>query len=506
MKTARLSPEDRDFFRLVSQAAVCNPFGDERSELDLSIAQCSPTVSAEQRIEGVKTRVRERVGRLQRDGKADIRLYDGEERIIMQSALLFNTFHCFSQEFAQLIVDQIQEGDAPCAVGFARDVLAMLAGHGFTAAEGVRFLAILYQLHRAYFFIDRALIGQSPSMKKLRLHLWNNVFTHDIVLYERYLWNRMEDFATFLLGETGTGKGTAAAAIGRSGFIPYDKKKGRFADSFTQNFISVNLSLYAESLIESELFGHKKGAFTGAIEQHEGVFARCSPHGSIFLDEIGDVSIQVQVKLLQILQDRTFSPVGSHETLRFNGRVIAATNRPLDELRREGLFRNDFYYRLCSDCILVPPFRRRLQEDPMELDAMLAHVINRLVGEASPELVQMVRESILVNLGPGYPWPGNVRELEQGVRRILLTKQYQGDYSPVASDVKDRLISGIETGGLDAQELLSAYCSMLYQRFGSYQEVSRRMNLDRRTVKRYIELSKGAEVKLSAASCERSSS
>ncbi|MDY6990876.1 MAG: sigma 54-interacting transcriptional regulator [Thermodesulfobacteriota bacterium] len=495
MKTVRLSSEDHDFFRLVSRAAVCNPFGDDRGELDLKIAECSAAVSIEQRMERVKTRVRDGVCRLQRAGKADIKLYRGEERVIMQSAFLFNAFHCFSRQFDRLIVDQIEEGDSPCVVAFARDALTMLAGHGFPVAEADRFLAILYQLHRAYFFIDRGLIGQSPSMKELRLHLWNNVFTHDILLYERYLWNRMEDFATFLLGETGTGKGTAAAAIGRSGFIPYDRKRGRFADSFTRNFISVNLSLYPESLIESELFGHRKGAFTGAIEQHQGLFARCSPHGSIFLDEIGDVSIPVQVKLLQILQDRTFSPVGSHENLRFNGRVIAATNRPLDELRREGIFRSDFYYRLCSDCILVPPLRQRLEEDPKELNAMLVHVINRLIGEAAPELVQMVREVILVNLGPNYAWPGNVRELEQGVRRILLTKQYQGDYSPVASDVKGRLLSGIEAGSLDAQELLSGYCSMLYQRFGNYQEVSRRMNLDRRTVKRHVEFSKRGEFK-----------
>ncbi len=486
----KLSPKDRDFFRLVSAAAVTNPFSDARSELDLKIAECPLRVSVEKRIERVKNRVRERVARLQIDGKADITLYHGEERVIMQSAFLFDVFHRFGNEFARLIGGQVEEGDTPCAVPFARDTLAILSGHGFTVAEAVRLLAILYQLHRAYFFIDRGLIGQSPSMKKLRLHLWNNVFTHDVLWYERYLWDRMEDFSTILLGETGTGKGTAAAAIGRSGFIPYDEKKGCFTDSFTRNFIAINLSLYRESLIESELFGHKKGAFTGAIEQHQGIFARCSPHGSIFLDEIGDVSIPIQVKLLQILQDRTFSPVGSHQRLRFNGRVIAATNKSLDELRREGLLRNDFYYRLCSDFILVPSLRQRLQENQKELDAMLTHVVSRLIGEASQELAEMLREVILGNVGPNYPWPGNVRELEQAVRRILLTKHYEGDYSAVASDVKGRLISGIEAGSLDAQELLSAYCSMLYQRLSNYQEVSRRVNLDRRTVKRYVEWSK----------------
>src|SRR5213078_1832008 len=133
-----------------------------------------------------------------------------------------------------------------------------------------------------------------------------------------------------------------------------------FAESFTRTFISLNLSQFPEALIESELFGHKKGAFTGAIEAHEGVFARCSPHGAIFLDELGEVSIPTQIKLLQVLQERTFSPVGSREKLRFCGRVIAATNSELDELRRQKVFRDDFYYRLCSDILTVPSLRQRI--------------------------------------------------------------------------------------------------------------------------------------------------
>src|SRR5262249_46053651 len=157
--------------------------------------------------------------------------------------------------------------------------------------------------------------------------------------------------------------------------------QGRFAESFMRSFTALNLSQFPETLIESELFGHRKGAFTGAVGAHEGVLARCSPYGSIFLDEIGEVGAPVQIKLLQVLQERTFCPVGSHDAVRFRGRVIAATNRPLDALRGRGLFRDDFFYRLCSDMIHVPTLRQRLQEDPGELRTLLGYAVANLIGE-----------------------------------------------------------------------------------------------------------------------------
>ncbi|OPY09038.1 MAG: Transcriptional regulatory protein TyrR [Syntrophus sp. PtaB.Bin001] len=195
----------------------------------------------------------------------------------------------------------------------------------------------------------------------------------------------------------------------------------------------------------------------------------------------------MQIKLLQILQDRTFSPVGSHEKLRFRGRVIAATNRPLDELRRKGEFRNDFYYRLCSDIIVVPPLRQRIAEEPKELESLTIRILQRLTGDASLPYVKLVQEAIRSDLGGAYAWPGNVRELEQAIRRIIVTRHYSGDTgmpSDAGSDKK--LFSRIEEGTMDAQELLSSYCNSLYRRFGTYEEVARRTNLDRRTVKKYI--------------------
>ncbi|MGA1791251.1 MAG: sigma-54-dependent transcriptional regulator [bacterium] len=481
-----LNQEEREFFSLVNRAVFANPFSDERVALDLEIARLSPHVSGQDRVAKTIEEVASRIRRIEREAKIDIHRFTGDDRAIMESTFIFDFFHRFLDLFDQLILDQIRAGDSPIKVPFAHDALSLLRERGFHLKEALHYFALCYQIRRAYFFIDRSMVGRSPCMKRLRKDLWNNVFTHNIGLYDRYLWNRMEDFSTLILGETGTGKGTAAVAIGRSGLIPFDENKGSFIESFTQSFISLNLSSFPEALIESELFGHKKGAFTGAIEDHMGIFDRCSPYGAIFLDEIGEASVPVQIKLLQVLQERTFSPVGSHKRHRFQGRVIAATNRSIHEIRNNGVFRDDFYYRLCSDIITVPPLRQRIQEDPGELDELLAHTLERMVGQSSAELKKLVRKVIDTKLGSTYPWPGNVRELEQCVRRILLKCDYEGDYKTLTPDLRSRLMKGIDQGDVDAQGLLAGYCLLLYHRHGTYGEVARRAKLDRRTVKKYI--------------------
>jgi hypothetical protein len=483
MKKERLTTEEREFFAMVAQAAFANPFGEERTELDRRITGTS--ASGDELVERVVAAVAERLHRLDAAGKGNLRVYDGRDAEILSTAFLFDVYHRFRGEFDAFILRQVKS-DTPCTVPFARDLFGLLANRGFAREETLRYFAIFYQVRRAFYFIDTSLVGTSRCMHELRRSLWDNVFTCDIGRYETRLWDRMEDFSTLLLGETGTGKGAAAAAIGRSGFIPFDEKSGCFTESFARNFIAFNLSQYPESLLESELFGHRKGSFTGAIDSHEGIFSRCSTHGSIFLDEIGDVSIPVQIKLLQVLQERTFSPVGSHDRLRFNGRVIAATNRPLDELRRRGDFRDDFFYRLCSDIIIVPPLRARLLENPGELPNLVANILKRILGEADAGDVAMVVAVLSADLGGGYSWPGNVRELEQAVRRILLTRHYTGDMAVDAASPRDRLIAEIDSGTADAQSILGGYCRLLHKRFGTYEEVARRTQLDRRTVKKYV--------------------
>lgn len=488
-----LTQVERDFFKTVAQAAFTNPFSRTRIDLDRTIAGTSAAMSWDELVVKATARIGENLAQLKRNGREDLKRYGSEDRELLRTAFLFDIYHRYRLIFDEFILKQLAAGDTPIPVPFARELLARIAALGLDSAECQRYLGIFYQTRRAFYFIEHALVGLSPSMHALRLQLWNNIFTCNINWYEKHLWDRMEDFSTLLLGETGTGKGAAAAAIGRSGFIPFDDRKGCFVESFSRNFIAINLSQYPESLLESELFGHKKGAFTGAIENHDGIFSRCTPHGSIFLDEIGDVSIPVQIKLLQVIQERTFTPVGSHERLRFNGRVIAATNRPLDELRHKGQFRDDFYYRLCSDIIVVPPLRQRVQEEPRELESLIGSILRRMIGEAAAPYARLVRDAITRDLGGAYPWPGNVRELEQAVRRIIITRHYRGDTSSAPSGQLDQLMADIDSGTMDAQALLADYCALLYRRHGTYEEVARRTKLDRRTVKKYVQRVTGAQ-------------
>lgn len=471
-----------EFFKMVAEAAFSNPFSDERIEIDRNIVGAPDQVEWHEMLVPLLRKLDENIATLEKSGTIVIDRDGGEEVRAIGVSLLFHVFHHYTDQFDALIEEQVAAGDDSCRAPFALRCLEELVRYNFKRVDACRYVGIFYQIRRAYYFISKGLIGESASTKRLRAQLWDNVFTHDISWYERCLWNRMEDFSTLLLGETGTGKGAAAAAIGRSGFIPFNPATQKFEESFTRAFVSINLSQYPETLIESELFGHRKGAFTGAIEKHDGIFARCSPYGAIFLDEIGDVGIPVQIKLLQVLQERTFTPVGSHDKLRFKGRVIAATNKSIDTLRRDGKFRDDFYYRLCSDLITVPPLRQRIREMPRELDALAGHLMQRICG---PRLQVPVVEVLKQTCGKNYAWPGNVRELEQAIRRIMLTGTYSGDTVAEPAD-EIALEQAVEAGNLTAKELVEKYCCDLYETYGNYGEVARRTGLDWRTVKKNV--------------------
>ncbi|HEX4986213.1 MAG TPA: sigma 54-interacting transcriptional regulator [Burkholderiales bacterium] len=487
MSSPRLTAADRDFFTILARVVFGNPFSRERAA---DIAHLVPDATPGDLISDrealarvVGPRLETRLG----GGCASIQAFGAEDRALLEPALLYVCYHRYVAQLDALIESQVAHESKSPIVKFADDAMAELVRDGISEERAARYFAFYFQLRRAFYFIHRGLAGECPSMQRLRKSLWNNIFTHDMRGFEAALWNRMEDFSTLLLGETGTGKGSAAAAIGRSGFIPYLPGQRRFATSFTESFIAINLSQYPESLIESELFGHRKGAFTGAIESHDGVFARCSPHGSLFLDEIGEVSMPIQTKLLQVLQERTFTPIGGHEKSKFAGRVIAATNQPLDRMRREGRFREDFYYRLCSDVIEMPTLRQRLDESPGELEQLVDLLVTRIAGEPASGLVASVMEAVDRDIPRDYAWPGNVRELEQAVRRILLTGHYATETPHSPESEVEKLVSSMQVGELTSEDLLRYYGALLYRRFGKVTEVARRMAVDPRTARKYVE-------------------
>jgi sigma-54 specific flagellar transcriptional regulator A len=330
-RLTRLDQSAKRFFNILSEVIFTNPFGIERTEVERLATEGTSVAKpreGEHHFMALIPLVDAQLNRLRASGISVIAQVPADEQAVLRHAFLFRSYHRYVAHFDALIRTQLEQPQQSVEAAFADEATTELRAVGFRAAQAAHYFALFYQLRRAYYFIARALVGENTSMRSLREALWNNVFTYDEVL-----WSRMEDYSTLLLGETGTGKGSASEALGRSGQIPFDLRSRRFASSFTDAFIATNLSQFRELLIESELFGHRKGAFTGAVSVHEGLFARCREYGTLFLDEIGDVSASVQRKLLRVLQERLFAPVGSHRQQRFAGCVVAATNQSLDELR-----------------------------------------------------------------------------------------------------------------------------------------------------------------------------
>jgi transcriptional regulator with GAF, ATPase, and Fis domain len=205
-----------------------------------------------------------------------------------------------------------------------------------------------------------------------------------------------------LLGETGVGKDVIANAIHYSS----KRKDGPF--------VSVNCGAIPEALIDSELFGHEKGAFTGALSQKRGRFERAN-HGTIFLDEIGELPLEAQVRLLKVLQDREIERVGGTETIHLDIRIIAATNRNLEEMIAAGQFREDLWFRLNVFPIIIPPLRERRSDIP----DLLQHFINKKTKEMKLSGIPRVSPGA-TDLLMHYDWPGNVRELENVVERSII--------------------------------------------------------------------------------------
>ena len=346
--------------------------------------------------------------------------------------------------------------------------------------------AIFFQAKRAFHYIFRNIIGSSQPAAQFRAAAWQSIFTHDHRRYKAVLYSKMGDITTLITGPSGTGKELAARAVARARFVPFNPKSGKFVTDFHQSFHAVNLSAFSPTLIESELFGHVRGAFTGAMKERLGRFEECGDMETVFLDEIGDLDLGIQVKLLGVLQSRVFQRIGDNKDRSFRGKVIAATNRDLARQIQTGQFREDLYYRLCADIIEAPSLEERLQAQPDELPDLVHYIARRLVESEADALTAEVMAYIRKDIGLDYPWPGNVRELEQCVRNVLVRGEYVPQRVPSAS-FDERLAQEISAGSISIDELLRRYCTIAYLRAGSYEEAARRLQVDRRTIKARVD-------------------
>jgi transcriptional regulator of acetoin/glycerol metabolism len=482
--------EERAFAAAVSKLAHCNPF--------TRATGGSPVNSLQSLIARAESLARACRARLDHDAcapDAEVRLYE--------DVALFLLYHRYDEPMMALIEpppDQRPRRAGDLYARFASDAAQFLEAPGVRTLErepASHLFACFFQIRRAFHHIASQIVGGSPAARGLRAAVWESVFTHDLARYRRALYQRMGDITTLISGPSGTGKELVARAVGLSRYIPFDAKSQTFSQDPAESFHALSLSALSPTLIESELFGHRRGSFTGAIDDRAGWLEVCRPLGTVFLDEIGEIDPAVQVKLLRVLQTRTFVRLGDTRPQQFLGKIIAATNRDLGDEMRAGGFRQDFYYRLCADMVRTPSLREMLDGSAGELHELVLFIAARVAGDEAPALASEVERWIERELGADYPWPGNFRELEQCVRNVLV----RGAYRPPRRESSQTLAEQMQRGALTAEQLLRRYCTMLYQRTGSYEETARRLAIDRRTVKAKVEVDPAPSAVNATASC-----
>lgn len=484
---------ERKFLEAVAQLAYGNPFLPERIEYEKavlgpdfqpgepvwSLSVVNPDRPRENearvhaKLDPLMNTLRER---LRKD--ADCR---SDERDLYEDCIQLLLYQRFYLKFVSA------NGDW----GFYRQFLAdwnyffHLPGKQLESSlDSAHIFACFRQIQRAFHYIFDNIIGSSLPAARLRASIWQSIFTHDMGRYRRTMYRRMAEFPTLITGPSGTGKELVARAIAGSRYVPFGADRLKFEDAAGDSFVPINIAALSPTLVESELFGHRRGAFTGAIADRKGWLESCPSVGSVFLDELGEMDLGIQVKLLRVLETRRFSPVGNTSTREFQGKLIAATNRNLPLEVKEKRFREDLYYRLCADLIETPSLADQLHSDPEVLPGLLHYMTRRVVGEEIERCLPEVENWIREQLPADYDWPGNYRELEQCVRNIII----RGSYRPIAersgsSRGDDTFAEDFRAGRLTASELLAYYAARIYQQTGSYEESARRLRLDRRTVK-----------------------
>lgn len=489
--------KERKTFDLLLKLGYTNPFSEERMELESELLGLAESQRSRVWHIGLdETRSRPEVIAIGKKTKEHLdiwhrRLRSGlygteEERETYLDIALFHIYDVLSPKFVELISAD-HKTRLTLEEEIFNDFKEQFIHWSEPTPEGVpkiadmaHLFALFFQARRAFHYIYSYISGQSSVIAKLRVELWQSIFTHDLKRFRKSLYKKMGDFATLITGPSGTGKELVARAIGNSRYIPFDLSTKSFKDDHHTCFLPLNLSALSATLIESELFGHRKGAFTGALQDRIGYLEQCEPWGTVFLDEVGELSEITQVKLLRVFQTRRFQKVGDNKEVSFQGKLIAATNRDLAKEMSEGNFREDFYYRICADQIQTPSLRSILSDTPEDLEGMVGFIVDRIVtAHERDSIMNEVLTWINNNMPKDYSWPGNFRELEQCVRGILIRKHYQ---PRTTQGPKGNIWSQMEAGHLNLDQVISFYCRHVHQFTDSLSESAKRLQVDRRTL------------------------
>ncbi|MEW4570684.1 sigma 54-interacting transcriptional regulator [Tautonia sp. JC769] len=516
---ALLSPSKSRIARAIARIGYCNPFLPERLALERRalgdafvevgpVIWARPGVSIERLFPNVLTMRGQAEGLV---GEMRSRLEQGhpassEELLLYEDLALYLLYSHHMSAFDGLVMRDRDRDGEPVGFwdGFRREfehLLRVPARRLPSDHDPAVIFAGFYQIERAFTHIFQKIIGGSMPAARLRAAAWESIFTRNMRRYTRVLHGRMASITTLITGPSGTGKELVAQAIGRSRYLEFDERSKKFAVS---QYTPLNLSAFVPTLIESELFGHVKGAFNGALER-KGWLELCNgPNSTVFLDEIGELDEAIQVKLLRVLQERHFARVGetTGRPLEFHGKIIAATNRDLAAAMRDGRFREDFYHRLSDDHIATPSLAEQLDDRPQDLPELVRFLANQLLGELTPGrdgaldaewaaseadvLTGEVVEWVEANLA-GYRWPGNFRELSRCVRNVMV----HGTYRPTPLEGGGRpgtpveeFLSMVRGASLTRDELLGRYYALAYRQSGeNFRAAGRRLDLDWRVVR-----------------------
>ena len=304
--------------------------------------------------------------------------------------------------------------------------------------------------------LKTTIIGTSPPM---------------LELLEMVSYVAPTEATVLIYGESGTGKELVAEALHAN------------SERCDEPFVKVNCAALAESLLESELFGHEKGAFTGAEKRREGKFVQADG-GTLFLDEIGETSQAMQVKLLRVLQEQELQRVGGEETIKVDVRIIAATNRNLEEEVARNSFREDLYYRLNVVMLTVPPLRQRDVDIPD-----LVNYFARKFADKNRRVLDRITDECM-DLLTSYPWPGNVRELENAIERgIILMRGTELTEKSLPLPIQKQIVKQDrqrETDNCEPVSLLEAEKQLVFKTLeetgGNKSEAARRLGITRKTL------------------------